>query len=124
MVFVVGGERQERFCGVVGVGQQVGCGRTAGNDDQDIAGVRDEIARVAFNLSRKGDVLELVTRIGIATDYPVFRAKGWHGPGTLGPFGAAAAVGRLRALDSETMAKAFGLAGSQAAAIVTTVPVT
>ena len=33
----------------------------------------------------------------------------------LGPFGAAAAVGRLRRFDAETMAKAFGLAGSQAA---------
>ena len=59
--------------------------------------------------------MEVMTRIGIGTDYPVFRAKGWHGPGTLGPFGAAAAVGRLRAFDGETMAKAFGLAGSQSA---------
>ena len=33
----------------------------------------------------------------------------------LGPFGAAAAVGRMRGFDAETMAKAFGLAGSQAA---------
>jgi 2-methylcitrate dehydratase PrpD len=58
---------------------------------------------------------EVMTRIGISTDYPAFRARGWHGPGTLGPFGAAAAVGRLRGLDAETMAKAFGLAGSQSA---------
>ena len=58
---------------------------------------------------------ELTTRIGIGLDYPAFRAKGWHGPGVLGPFGAAAAVGRLRRFDTETMAKAFGLAGSQAA---------
>jgi 2-methylcitrate dehydratase PrpD len=33
----------------------------------------------------------------------------------IGPFGAAATVGRLRGFDAETMAKAFGLAGSQAA---------
>ena len=59
--------------------------------------------------------MESMTRIGIGTDYPAFRARGWHGPGTLGPFGAAAAVGRLRGLDAETMAKAFGLAGSQSA---------
>src|SRR5438552_9469038 len=59
--------------------------------------------------------MEVMTRIGIGTDYPVFRAKGWHGPGTLGPFGAAAAVGRLRAFDGDTMAKALGLAGSQSA---------
>jgi 2-methylcitrate dehydratase PrpD len=58
---------------------------------------------------------EVTTRIGIGLDYPAFRAQGWHGPGVLGPFGAAAAVGRLRQFDAETMAKAFGLAGSQAA---------
>src|SRR5215210_4744240 len=58
---------------------------------------------------------EITTRVGIGLDYPAFRAKGWHGPGVLGPFGAAAAVGRLRRFDAETMAKAFGLAGSQAA---------
>src|ERR1700704_5180357 len=58
---------------------------------------------------------EVTTRVGIGADYPAMRAKGWHGPGVLGPFGAAAAVGRLRGFDTETMAKAFGLAGSQAA---------
>src|SRR5436305_12997584 len=58
---------------------------------------------------------EVTTRIGLGVDYPAMRAKGWHGPGVLGPFGAAAAVGRLLKFDSETMAKAFGLAGSQAA---------
>jgi 2-methylcitrate dehydratase PrpD len=59
--------------------------------------------------------LEVTTRVGIGLDYPAFRARGWHGPGVIGPFGAAAAVGRLRGFDTETMAKAFGLAGSQAA---------
>ena len=58
---------------------------------------------------------EVTTRIGLGVDYPAFRAKGWHGPGVLGLFGAAAAVGRLRRFDTETMAKAFGLAGSQSA---------
>src|SRR5438034_1555813 len=58
---------------------------------------------------------EATARIGIGLDYPAFRAKGWHGPGVLGPFGAAAAVGRLRRFDADTMARAFGLAGSQAA---------
>ena len=43
------------------------------------------------------------------------RQRGWHGPGVLGPFGAAAAVGRLRGFEADTMAKAFGLAGSQSA---------
>jgi len=58
---------------------------------------------------------EVAIRVGIGLDYPVFRAKGWHGPGVIGPFGAAAAVGRLRGFDAETMARAFGLAGSQSA---------
>ena len=58
---------------------------------------------------------EVMTRIGNALDYAVFRKRGWHAPGVLGPFGAAAAVGRLRGFDAETMARAFGLAGSQAA---------
>jgi 2-methylcitrate dehydratase PrpD len=58
---------------------------------------------------------EITTRIGIGVDFPVFRARGWHGPGIFGPFGAAAAVGRLLHFDADTMARAFGLAGSQAA---------
>lgn len=58
---------------------------------------------------------ETMTRIGIGLDYPAFRARGWHGPGVIGPFGAAAAVGRLLRFDADTMAAAFGLAGSQAA---------
>jgi 2-methylcitrate dehydratase PrpD len=58
---------------------------------------------------------EVTTRIGIGLDYPAFRARGWHGPGIIGPFGAAAAVGSLLRFDPETMARAFGLAGSQAA---------
>jgi 2-methylcitrate dehydratase PrpD len=58
---------------------------------------------------------EVMTRIGLGMDWPAARARGWHGPGVLGPFGAAAAVGRLRGFDADTMARAFGLAGSQAA---------
>jgi 2-methylcitrate dehydratase PrpD len=58
---------------------------------------------------------EAMTRIGIAMDWPAARARGWHGPGVLGPFGAAAAVGRLLGFDEEAMARAFGLAGSQSA---------
>ena len=58
---------------------------------------------------------EVTTRIGLGLDYPAFRARGWHGPGIIGPFGAAAAVGSLLKFDAATMARAFGLAGSQAA---------
>ena len=58
---------------------------------------------------------EVTTRIGLGLDYPKFRGRGWHGPGVIGPFGAAAAVGSLLSFDADTMARAFGLAGSQAA---------
>ena len=58
---------------------------------------------------------EVTTRIGIGLDYPTFRKKGWHGPGVIGPFGAGAAVGNLRGFDADTMARTFGLAGSQSA---------
>lgn len=58
---------------------------------------------------------EITTRIGLGLDFPEFRRRGWHGPGVIGPFGAAAAVGRLLGTDQETMARSFGLAGSQAA---------
>jgi 2-methylcitrate dehydratase PrpD len=57
----------------------------------------------------------VTTRIGLGLDYPKFRARGWHGPGVIGPFGAAAAVGSLLKFDADAMARAFGLAGSQAA---------
>ena len=59
--------------------------------------------------------LEVTTRVGLSLDYPAFRAKGWHGPGVTGPFGAAAACGRLMGFDADAMARGFGLAGSQSA---------
>ena len=59
--------------------------------------------------------LEITARIGIGLDYAAFRERGWHGPGVIGPFGSAAAVGRLRGFDGDCMARAFGLAGSQSA---------
>jgi len=58
---------------------------------------------------------EAATRIGLGLDFPEFRKRGWHGPGVFGLFGSAAAVGRLRKFNGETMARAFGLAGSQSA---------
>ncbi|HET6306199.1 MAG TPA: MmgE/PrpD family protein [Rhodopila sp.] len=58
---------------------------------------------------------EVTTRIGLGLDFPRFRAKGFHGPGIIGPFGAAAAAGRLFGFDPDTMARGFALAGSQAA---------
>jgi 2-methylcitrate dehydratase PrpD len=76
--------------------------------ERDGASGRDLLVAIAVGS-------EVTARIGIGLDYPAFRARGWHGPGVLGPFGAAAAIGRLRGFDSETMARAFALAGSQAA---------
>jgi 2-methylcitrate dehydratase PrpD len=58
---------------------------------------------------------ETATRVGLGWNFPEARKRGWHGPGIIGPFGAAAAAGRLLGLDGETMARAYGLAGSQAA---------
>ncbi len=41
----------------------------------------------------------------------------WHTTGTAGPFGAAAAAGRLIGLTADQMAEAFGSAGSQSAGL-------
>src|SRR6185436_14940518 len=76
--------------------------------ERDNASGRDLLVALAAGF-------EVMTRIGIGLDPAAFRARGWHGPGVLGPFGGAAAVGRLRGFDAATMAKAFGLAGSQSA---------
>jgi 2-methylcitrate dehydratase PrpD len=59
--------------------------------------------------------LEVAVRVSIGLHYPAFRARGWHSPGVVGPFGAAAAVGKLLGLDAERQRMAFGLAGSQSA---------
>ena len=75
---------------------------------------RDELSGRAL-LTAIAAGCEVTTRIGLGLDYPRFRARGWHGPGVIGPFGAAAAVGWLLEFDADTMARAFGLAGSQAA---------
>ncbi len=59
--------------------------------------------------------LETTTRVGLGTKYPSFRARGWHSPGVIGPFGGAAAVGKLLGFDADRQRNAFGLAGSQSA---------
>jgi 2-methylcitrate dehydratase PrpD len=77
-------------------------------------GVRDRASGrdllLAFALG-----LELTTRISAGSGYPAFRARGWHSPGVFGPFGGAAAAGKLLGLDVAGMTNALGLAGSQAA---------
>ncbi|HSX82302.1 MAG TPA: MmgE/PrpD family protein, partial [Candidatus Saccharimonadia bacterium] len=44
--------------------------------------------------------------------------RGFHNPGTQGPFGAAAAVGKLYGFDQETLVSAMGLAGSCSAGLL------
>ncbi|MBI4082183.1 MAG: MmgE/PrpD family protein [Candidatus Lambdaproteobacteria bacterium] len=44
--------------------------------------------------------------------------RGFHNPGTQGPFGAAAAVGHLYGFNAATLASAFGLAGSCSAGLL------
>ena len=59
--------------------------------------------------------LETSVRVALGSDYPAFRARGWHSPGVFGPFGGAAALGKLLGLSAEQQRNAFGLAGSQSA---------
>jgi len=48
---------------------------------------------------------------------PSHYAKGFHATATVGSFGAAAGVGHLLGLDGEAMARAMGIAGTQAAGL-------
>ncbi len=60
--------------------------------------------------------VEIEARIGAMMSRGHY-AKGWHSTGTIGTFAAAAATGRLLGLDEEAMARAFGIAGTQAAGL-------
>jgi 2-methylcitrate dehydratase PrpD len=44
--------------------------------------------------------------------------RGFHNPGTQGPFGAAAVVGKLLGLDVERLTSALGIAGSSSAGLL------
>src|SRR5881398_1991965 len=52
------------------------------------------------------------TAVGLET------VRGFHNPGTQGPFGAAAAVGKLFAFDEERLTHALGIAGSSSAGLL------
>jgi len=54
---------------------------------------------------------EVLIRVGKATKHSV-EPGGFHAPGVTGPFGSAAAAGRLWGFDATRMAHAFGIAGS------------
>jgi 2-methylcitrate dehydratase PrpD len=59
--------------------------------------------------------LETTVRVGRGIGYASFRERGWHSPGVIGPFGGAAAAGKILGLDADQMRWALGLAGAQAA---------
>lgn len=74
------------------------------------AGGRDLIAAfVAGN--------EVMIRIGRATGH-TNEARGFHAPGTTGPFGAAVACAHLLKLDAAKMTNALGIAGSLAGGLL------
>jgi 2-methylcitrate dehydratase PrpD len=54
---------------------------------------------------------EVMIRIGRATGH-TNEARGFHAPGTTGPFGAAIAAGHLLGLDPKAMTNTLGIAGS------------
>ena len=54
---------------------------------------------------------EVMIRIGRATQHSN-EGRGFHAPGTTGPFGAAVACGKLLAFDADRMRNALGIAGS------------
>jgi 2-methylcitrate dehydratase PrpD len=60
---------------------------------------------------------EVMIRIGRATGH-TNEARGFHAPGTTGPFGAAVACGHLLGLDAERMTNALGIAGSLAGGLL------
>jgi 2-methylcitrate dehydratase PrpD len=60
---------------------------------------------------------EAMFRIGHATKH-TNEARGFHAPGTTGPFGAAVAAGRLMGFDAPTMTSALGIAGSCAGGLL------
>ncbi len=60
---------------------------------------------------------EVMIRIGRATHHSN-EARGFHAPGTTGPFGAAVAAGRLMRLDAGKMTNALGIAGSLAGGLL------
>jgi 2-methylcitrate dehydratase PrpD len=60
---------------------------------------------------------EVMIRIGRATKH-TNEQRGFHAPGTTGPFGGAVAVGKLIKLDAAAMTNALGIAGSLACGLM------
>jgi 2-methylcitrate dehydratase PrpD len=60
---------------------------------------------------------EVMIRVGRATHHSN-EGRGFHAPGTTGPFGAAVACGHLMGFDAERMRNALGVAGSLACGLL------
>lgn len=60
---------------------------------------------------------EVMIRIGRATKHSN-ETRGFHAPGTTGPFGAAIACGHMLGFDEERMTNALGIAGSLSSGLV------
>jgi 2-methylcitrate dehydratase PrpD len=60
---------------------------------------------------------EVMVRIAMATQH-TNEIRGFHGPSTTGPFGAAVTVGRLLGFDATKMTNALGIAASLAGGLV------
>ncbi len=60
---------------------------------------------------------EIMTRLAKAMN-PSHLSRGFHTTGTLGPFGAAAAVGKIYGLTQDRFVRALGLAGLQSAGLL------
>jgi 2-methylcitrate dehydratase PrpD len=77
---------------------------------------RDHLAARAFltSLVLGAEVQARMTRTAIGLE----SERGFHNPGTQGPFGAALAIGKLYGLDEATLVNAMGIAGSHACGLV------
>jgi 2-methylcitrate dehydratase PrpD len=60
---------------------------------------------------------EVMIRIGRAAKGTI-ESRGFHSPGTTGPFGAAVTAGKLMGIDAEKMTNALGIAGSTSAGLL------
>jgi 2-methylcitrate dehydratase PrpD len=75
---------------------------------------RSDGARLLTALALGFEVSSRIARTAVGLE----TVRGFHNPGTQGPFGAAATVGKLYDFDEERLASAMGIAGSSAAGLL------
>ena len=78
--------------------------------ERDRMGGKDFVLALALGYEISGRLQR--TAVGLESK------RGFHNPGAQGPFGAAAAVGKLLGFDADGIARALGLAGSCAAGLL------